>query len=234
MKYRITRFKSLKVCLKEIEPFVRNGWHLQSGKPFKRFDDMRSREILANWLLCVAVNSEIGEDQLTFSSDPIGGDGIIQDIATDATWPTEHVMVPRPRKGKIQDAETLILKAIEHKNNKGGAAYAAGKHLVVFVDADAGVWFPNRVARQLPEPLHFETVWVISLQGVEAGEYIYAVSRLYPFRSSTWRVRIVISLQGVEVGEYAYVVLSPNHAHAPTWRVRISADFESWQVERVQ
>ena len=176
MKYPVTRFKSLKVCLKEMEPFIRSGWHLQSGKPFKRFGDMRSRELLANWLLCVVVNFEKGEDQLTFSSDPIGGDGIIQDIATDATWPTEHVMIPRPRAGRIQDAETLILRAVEHKNNKGGAAYASGKHLVVFMDADAGVWFPNRVARQLPEPLHFETVWVICLQSVEAGN----ISTQYP------------------------------------------------------
>ena len=37
--------------LKELEPFVRNGEHLQTGKPFKRFGGMRSREILANWLL---------------------------------------------------------------------------------------------------------------------------------------------------------------------------------------
>jgi hypothetical protein len=143
MKYSITRFKSLRICLKEIEPFVRNGKHLQSGKPFKRFGDMRSREILANWLLCVAVNFERGEDQLTFSSDPIGGDGIVQDIATDAAWPTEHVMIPRLQVGKTRDAETLILQAVEHKNNKGGAAYASGKHLVVFMGADAGIWFPN-------------------------------------------------------------------------------------------
>jgi hypothetical protein len=43
------------IALKEIEPFICNGEHLQSGKPLKKFGDMRSREILANWLVCVAI-----------------------------------------------------------------------------------------------------------------------------------------------------------------------------------
>jgi hypothetical protein len=57
MNYKITRFKSLKLAVKELEPFIRNGEHLQTGKPFKPFHGLRSRELLANWLLCVAVNS---------------------------------------------------------------------------------------------------------------------------------------------------------------------------------
>ena len=81
MKYPVRRFKSLAIALKEIEPFVRNGDHLQTGKPFKNFGDMRSRELLANWLLCAAINSVSGAS-LTFSSDPIGGDGIIIDATT--------------------------------------------------------------------------------------------------------------------------------------------------------
>jgi hypothetical protein len=47
-------------------------------------------------------------------------------------------MVPRLRTGQADDAETLILKAIDQKGNKGGAAYAAGKTLIVFLDAGAG------------------------------------------------------------------------------------------------
>jgi hypothetical protein len=54
MKYPAARFKSLAMALKELEPFIRNGEHLQTGKPFEKFGGMRSREILANWLLCVA------------------------------------------------------------------------------------------------------------------------------------------------------------------------------------
>ena len=42
MKHQVTRFKSLKVGLKEIEPFIRDGKHLQTGKPFKRFGGLRS------------------------------------------------------------------------------------------------------------------------------------------------------------------------------------------------
>ena len=137
MKYPVTQFKSLAVALKEIEPFVRNGQHLQTGKPFEKFGATRSREILANRLVCVATNAAT-EGKLTFCSDPIGGDGIIRDAATGETWPTEHVMVPRLRAGQADDAETLILKAIDQKRDKGGAAYAAGKTLIVFLERGRG------------------------------------------------------------------------------------------------
>src|SRR5579871_113241 len=141
MKYPVTRFKSLKIALKELEPFIRNGEHLQTGKPFKRMGGMRSREMLANWLACVVINAQSGAN-LYFSSDPTGGDGIMCDTSTGETWPTEHVMVPRRSGGQTADAEALILDAIEQKRNKGGAAYAAGKTLIVFLDAEAGPWYP--------------------------------------------------------------------------------------------
>jgi hypothetical protein len=57
MKYPVKRFKDPAVALKELEPFVRNGEHLQTGKPFDNFGGMRSREILANWLVCVSANA---------------------------------------------------------------------------------------------------------------------------------------------------------------------------------
>jgi hypothetical protein len=194
----------LAVALKELEPFIRNGEHLQTGKPFKKFGGMRSREILANWLLCVAINST-DDRALTFSSDPIGGDGIICDSATGETWPTEHVMVPRLRPGQTGDSEALILKAIEQKRSKGGAAYAAGKTLIVFLDAGAGIWFPNKVARQLPQPLHFAAAWVVGLQGVEEGEYVYNVT-----------------------------TLDLSDGNTPALRVRVGKDFDTWTVERIQ
>jgi hypothetical protein len=37
MKYPVRRFKSLGLALKELEPFVRNGAHLQTGNP-SRFE----------------------------------------------------------------------------------------------------------------------------------------------------------------------------------------------------
>ena len=151
---------------------MRNGKHLRTGKPFDRLGGMRSREILANWLVCVTTNA-VTECQLTFCSDPIGGDGIIHDIET---WPTEHVMVPRLRRGEAVDAETLILNKINQKRAKGGATYAEGKTLIVFLEAGAGVWYPNKVAKQLLDPLLFATVWVVGLQGIEDGEYTYGVT----------------------------------------------------------
>jgi len=205
MKYPVTRFKSLKVALKELEPFIRNGQHLQTGKPFARMGDMRSREAVANWLMCVAINSNVQADRLTFLSDPLGGDGIIYDTMTEETWPTEHVMIPSARGGEDTDVEALILGAIEQKRNKGGAAYAAGKTLVVFQNAAGQPWKPNRVARQLPDPLHFDAVWVVGLQGVEDGSYVYQATRL-----------------------------DLSRGNAPAWRVRVSKDFDDWRVEPIQ
>jgi hypothetical protein len=206
MKYPVARFKSLKEALKELEPFIRNGEHLQTGKPFARFGGLRSREILANWLLCVALNfTQNEEDRLTFSSDPIGGDAIIYDTATEMTWPTEHILVPRTRGGEADDVAALILKAVARKQSKGGAAYASGKILVVFLNAAGGEWYPNTVAKQLPETLYFREVWVVGLQSVTAGEYVYAAT-----------------------------LLDLSDGNAPTWRVRIGKDFYAWEVEPIQ
>jgi len=204
MKYPVTRFKSLAIALKEIEPFVRNGEHLQTGKPFKKFGGMRSREILANWLLCAAANSG-SEGKLTFASDPIGGDGVICDVQTGDVWPTEHIMVPSLRPDQTGDAEALILKAIKKKCDKGDAAYASGKTLIVFLNAGAAAWFPNKVARQLPDPLHFMAVWVVSLQEVRAGKYVYSVTHL-----------------------------DMSEGDAPTLLVCINADFSAWEIRPVQ
>jgi hypothetical protein len=206
VKYQITRFKSLEAALKELEPFIRNGEHLQTGKPFKRFGRLRSRELLANWLLCAVLNCESrSADRMTFTSDPLGGDGIIYDSEKDASYPTEHVLVPTARPGTAVDVEAQILKAIEHKRKKGEAAYASGKTLVVFLNAGGGKWHPNKVARRLPHPLHFAVVWVVGLQHVEAGGYVYGVTQL-------------------DVSE----------GDAPAWAVRIGGDFSKWKIKRFQ
>jgi hypothetical protein len=208
MKYPTKRFKCLTVGLKELEPFIRNGKHLQSGRPFKRFGSMRSREALANLLLCAVDNHQSQSDRLTFTSDPIDGDGIIVDTLTEMSWPTEHVMVPRPRRlGEALDVEALILKAIEDKRKMGGRAYASGKTLVVFLDAGGGPWWPNKVARRLPVPLYFDAVWVVGLQIVEpSGEYVYGVTRLDIARGG----------------------------NVPAWRVRVAKNFDAWTVEPLQ
>lgn len=204
MKYPVKRFKSLAIALKELEPFIRDGEHLQTGKPLKKFGGLRSREILANWLLCVAINSEAC-GKLTFSSDPLGGDGIILDCATSESWPTEHVLVPKLLPGQTCDLEDLIKEAIKKKCDKGGVAYAGGKTLVVFLNVQGQTWFPNRVARDLPQPLHFPAIWVVGFRGLESGDYVYHV-----------------------------VNLNMDEGASPVFRVRIESDFENWVVSRIQ
>ena len=203
MRYKAKKFVSLTVCLKELEPFVKNGEHLQTGRGFKSFNGMRSREVLANWLLCVVQNFVNEKDRFTFSSDSTGGDGIIIDQDAGLAWPTEHVMVPRSRKTETLMPDAIISK-IRQKIEKGGAAYASGKTLVVFLN-DSGKWYTNKVAAQLPVPLHFDTVWVVNLMGVKDEEYVYGVTNLY--------------LAGGDV---------------PVFLVKIEKTFDRWEVARVQ
>lgn len=204
MKYPVRRFKSLLLALKEIEPFVRNGAHLQTGRSFGQLDGLRSREILANLLLCITVKEIDGRD-ITFSSDPLGGDGIIEDLETGETWPTEHVLVTDRAGDQHMTIETRILRAIERKRQKGGDAYAGGKTLVVFLEVKAAQWLPNAVARSLPDPLHFAAVWVVALHGVDEGCYLYHTA-----------------------------LLDVSHGAAPAFLVRIAEVFDGWQVARIQ
>jgi hypothetical protein len=133
-----------------------------------------------------------------------GGDGIIYDTETETGWPTEHVMVPRATAEETRDIPTLILASISKKQEKGAAAYARGKVLVVFLDAGLGEWFPNRVAKQLPT-VDFKEVWVVGLHGEVTDEYVYAVAQL-----------------------------DMSSGSAPTWLVRIGKDFDTWEVKRLQ
>lgn len=207
MKYQVTRFKSLAIALKEIEPFVRDGKHLLTGKPFKRFGGLRSREILGNWLVCAVVNANAGKDCYTFTSDPQGGDGVIVNVETNESWLTEHVMVGKPRTPDETESsiECRILQAYSSKIEKGGSGYAAGKNLIIFLDAGGHEWHPRTVAQQLPEDLVFSDVWIFGLLPFEDGKYVYGVSQLgAPTRQ------------------------------APTWIVRIDDQFGSWKVARLQ
>jgi hypothetical protein len=202
----VRKFKSMEVALKMLEPYIKSATHLQTGRPFQNFGDMRSREAVANWLLCATINAVDGGRKLSFvtTNDLIGGDGIIHDETTGEIFPTEHVMVPR-QSGAAADAMALILKAINDKRNRGGTAYASGKTLVVFVNADTGAWYPSQIAGALPNPLNFATVWVVSLQEVKDGVYVYNVAHL-------------------DVSE----------GNAPAFRVRVSKSFDDWKVETAQ
>ena len=206
MKYAVTGFKNLKLVLKELEPFIRDGHHLQTGRAFASVQ-LRSREILANWLICVAVNSITELDRLTFTSSPdlVGGDGIILDTITQETWVTEHIMVANIGKDDGLDTAGRILAAIDKKRSRGNAAYAKGKTLVVFVNREGGEWYPTKVARGLPKPLLFDAVWVVGLDRLDGDEYIYNATRL-----------------------------DNRMGQAPAWQVRIAKDFDGWSVTALQ
>jgi hypothetical protein len=207
MKHQVKKFKSLKVALKELEPFIKNGAHLRTGKSFAQLGGLRSREILANWLICVVLNNEVQKDQYEFTSDPNGGDGVIVETASGHTWETEHVMVPPENYsvGVKEDVTERIIQSIKSKQNKGGAQYASGKQLIVFIESNSGEWNPNRIVSLLPVPLDFDDVWAVGLQKVEAEEYTYAVTQL-----------------------------DVTSGNAPTWLIRVGADFNSWTVQRIQ
>jgi hypothetical protein len=204
VRQRITKFKNLLVAVAELEQFVRDPRHLMVGKPIARFADARPRELLANWLICAAMNSVEGRERYTFTSDPTGGDGIILDTATQNTWPTEHVMVPPARKAGAS-LDDRLLAGIKAKVAKGGQAYAAGKTLVVFVEGGPENWYPNRVARALPDPLHFDTVWIVGLCEAGSGGYKYGVANL-----------------------------DLSAGNAPTFRVTVFLAFDGWNVGRIQ
>lgn len=207
MKYEVTRFKNLTVALKEIEPFVRDGSHLLTGKPFQRFGGMRSREVLGNWMICAVINYQLGKDSHTFTSDPLGSDGIICDTETGNTWPSEHVMVGTAYNSKEKNlsVEDRIIYAFNKKFSKGGGAYATGKQLIIFLNSGGSSWHPRKAAMQLPNPLGFADVWVVSLLSTENEKYAYSVSQL-----------------------------GSSNLGAPTWKILIEKDFCSWRVEQIQ
>ena len=95
----VRKFKSLEVALKELERFIRDGRHLQVGDKFKNFGMLRSRELLGNWLLCVACNATVGDDRYTFTTETDGGDGHIANERNGRVLATEHVFVPGPHPG---------------------------------------------------------------------------------------------------------------------------------------
>jgi hypothetical protein len=188
MRHSVVRLKNLKMCIKQLEPFIRDGEHLQTGKQFQQFGDLRSRELLANWLLCVVLNFEKKLDHLTFTSDPQGGDGLIYDSRARKAWPTEYILVPRD--GNKDGIETAILNSIRKKLSKGGIQYALGKTLVVFLNANGDKWYPNSVARSLPKKLDFLGVWIVGLRNIAQEQYNYNVTVLNPHGSLVWIVSI--------------------------------------------
>lgn len=189
MKYNVTTFKNLKICIKELEPFIRSGQHIETGRPFKKFGNLLPREVLALWLLCVVLSDDKTFNRWKICTAPLGGDGMIMDSLTNESYLTEHILVSLNNKEKI-DIESLIIKHIEKKQKKGGKAYASGKILIVFLHKNGGNWYPNRVARNLPKTLDFEETWVVGFNAIVNEEYQYNVAQLNPRNSPVWKVYI--------------------------------------------
>jgi hypothetical protein len=193
------------VALQELRPFIEHGQHLLIGRPFASFHEARSRELLANWLLCVVANFDEMEDRFNFASDPDGGDGFLVDKRTGRIRSTEHVIALSRDITRNVTPESVVLAAIQKKIRKGGAAYASGKDLVVFAEGLKEEWYVDRVARSLPHPYHFSTIWVVTLQSVSKGSYSYGVSEL-----------------------------DLSAGHCPMWIVTIGKKFDRWSVQQIQ
>lgn len=190
MKLLLTQIRDLKVVLKDIERHVKNPDFLRKGREFSNFP-LRPREVLANWLLCAVGNWESGNNNLTFSNDPTGGDGIVFNRKSGLCIMTEHVFIPEPRNKNLESVEELIIKALQHKVKKG-EQYAKDKDLIVFSEA-VGLWYPNRAARRIVGTHHFNSVRVVHLEKSDASEFIYCVSVLDVRNGNAPSWKVIIS-----------------------------------------
>lgn len=93
MRQNVTTFKTLKYCLKEMQKFVLDGKHLESGKPLDKFGGLRSREILGCWVIAAMLNHVNQSERIKICTDPNGGDGILYNIDNQESLYIEQVMV---------------------------------------------------------------------------------------------------------------------------------------------
>ena len=173
MRHNITSIKDLNSVLNDIIPSIKNPQNLYTGRDRSNFNQ-RPREILANWLICSVLNSELDEGVWTFGEDPMGGDGLIINRSSGTGLPTEHVFIPPPEPPANDSVEQLFLGAVEHKNKKG-RKYATGKHLVIFVEGIERQWYPNNVSKRIRGQHAFDSVWAVGLQEADRDDYKYWV-----------------------------------------------------------
>jgi hypothetical protein len=55
LRKSVRKFKSLKIALSPLAPFIRDGNQILRGRPLQRFDQGRPRELIGNWLLTAFV-----------------------------------------------------------------------------------------------------------------------------------------------------------------------------------
>jgi hypothetical protein len=175
MKYAVKQPTNLRDAITELGPYIRDD---ELGYRFECYDGLLLREALGNWLLCAVLNDRNPDpDRYTFTTEPRdgpGADGAILDRTAALAMAAEHVMVAKRPDGQRpeESAEQLVLAAIEKKVAKGGSAYASGKVLVVYLDADVAGYSPRELRALLPVDFPFEGVWLVVPQ---AGRWDYDV-----------------------------------------------------------
>ena len=202
MKAQVKRVKDLSAVLKDLERYVKAPQFLYSGRAFRNFG-LLPREVLGNWMICAVGNFEDSTALLTFGTDPMGGDGIVVNKKDGDVFFTEHVFIPRAASTATTTVEDLMCASVDHKAKKG-AAYARGRHLVIFSEA-TGLWYPSRAARRIAGTHAFTSVWALHIDRGDDVEYVYSVTLLDAAREQ-----------------------------APVWKVVIGGDFKSWRVLRIQ
>ena len=89
-------------------------------------------------------------------------------------------------KGTVREGRRRFAtpNAIDAKRKKGGAVYASGKTLVVFLNARVATpWYPSAVAKQLPHPLHFATVYVVGTGTLSSPVSTLITLSIWPHQS---------------------------------------------------
>ena len=209
MRYSVRKLRNLRLALKEAEPAFRNvlvnrSPILESGRPYRNFGRMLPRELAANWLIAAALDHSANSNRFHIMSDPADGDGLIFDTVTEQALWTEHVIVINRTRGDVgcHGPQVNILERVSEKNNRG-RVYGQTRHLIVFLyrSGNPEQWWPNRLARSLPQPLHFEMVWLVCFQRFDGADRIYGVT-----------------------------CLDVSQGHAPIWLVRIDSTFDRWAI----
>lgn len=181
--------RSLKILLKDMEPYVRDAKFLHSGRKFENFK-LLPREIWANWLMCVVLQ-KLHDADITFAEDD-NCDGLFIDKKTGRVVATEHVSALEIPKANLQEkGEARILHAIEHKI-KRGCEYAEGKFLIVFFDG-AVKWYRNRLREAINGKHNFKSIYCIGLLTVDDSGYAYSLTQFHPKMpetSITYKVKI--------------------------------------------
>lgn len=188
MRHKVTAIRDLKSVLEDIVPLIKDPRYLYRGRDLPSIRQ-RPREILANWLICSIGNYEVGPNAWTFGEDPMGGDGVIIDRSTGVGRRTEHVFIPASESSQNKSAEDLMIKAVEHKHQKG-EAYAKGTLLVIFADGIGGPWWPNRVRKRIEGQHGFDSVWAVGLEQADGNDYAYWVVCFDESPAQVWKVSI--------------------------------------------